>query len=153
MTDISTIRTDIHTAFNNIIAVNTDTRITNYSNVFASYNERQVIRNGYPQVIIHESTVLTRKLTIGSSESTATDIYHLPFRVQIDIHHNSAANAKTITDEVYYSIIKGKERLRSTYGLYFINFDEDSIQVIDFTERHSNHIYTLAVTGIFMDTA
>lgn len=151
-TDILTVRTDIHTAFNNIIAVNTDTKITASAKVYASFNNRQLIRDDYPQIIIRESTVLLQKLTIGSSESAATDIYRIPIRVQIEVYHNSAANVKIVADEVFKGIIKGKERLRETYNIYDINFDEDSIQVIEYTQRKTLHIYTLTITGLFMDT-
>ena len=151
MADLLTIRTDIHTAFNNIIAVNTDTKITS-TNVFSSFNNRQLIRNGYPQVIIREATVLAQKLTIGSSESAATDIYRVPFRVSIEIYNSSASNVKTVADEVFKACINGKERLRETYGLYNINFEEDSVQVVEFTQRQTTHIYTLTVTGTFIDT-
>lgn len=152
-TDISTIRTDIHTAFNNIIAVNTDTKITNSANVFASWNNRQTIRNGYPQIIIREATLVTQRLTIGGSGSDTSPIYRMPFRIQIEIHEDSAADAKTKCDEVFYSLIKGKERLRETYLLFDINFEEDNIQVIEFTQRKTLHIYTITVTGKFMDSA
>ena len=151
MSDISTIRTDIHTAFNNIIAVNSATKITS-TNVQASYNNRQCIKEGYPQVIIKESTMPTQRLTIGGTGSDTTSIYKIPFRIPIDIHHNSAANVKSVADEVYNAILLGKERLRSTYNLYDINFDEDSIQVVVYTQKSTNHIYTLNVTGLFMDT-
>ena len=150
-TDLLTVRTDIHTAFNNIIAVNSATKITS-TNVFASFNNRQLIKNGYPQVIIRESTVLAQKLTIGSSESAATDIYRVPFSIQIEVYHNSAANVKTVADEVFKACITGKERLRETYNIYDINFGEDSVQVVEFTQRQTTHIYTLTVVGLFMDT-
>ena len=150
-TDLLTVRTDIHTAFNNIIAVNSATKITS-TNVFASFNNRQLIKNGYPQVIIRESTVLAQKLTIGGSSTSVTDIYRVPFRVSIEVYHNSAANVKTVADEVFKACINGKERLRETYNIYNINFDEDSIQVIEFTQLKTTHIYTLNVTGTFMDT-
>ncbi len=152
MVDISTIRTDIHTAFNNIIAVNSATKITASSNVHSSHNERQTTIEGYPQVIIKESTMPTQRMTMGSSGSTSIAIYKLPFRISIDIIHNSAANAKTVTDEVYDAILSGKEKLRETYLLFDINFEEDSSVVVEYTKRKSNHIYTLNVTGTFMDT-
>ena len=152
MTDISTVRTDIYNAFYATIATTTATKITNATSVHPSYNNRQTIRENYPQIVIHEPTILLQRLTIGGSESATTPLYRLPFRIQIDIHHNSAANAKSITDEVFYSIIKGKETLRTSNNLYDINFDEDSIVVVEYTQRKSNHMYTLTVSGLFMDT-
>ena len=153
MTDISTVRTDIYTAFYNTLAVTSATKITNASSVHPSYNNRQTIREGYPQVVVHEPTVMTQRLTLGGSEAATTVLYRLPFSIRIDIHHNSAANARTVADEVYYSILKGKETLRVTNNLYDINFNEDNISVVEYTQRKSNHIYTINVTGLFMDTS
>lgn len=153
MTDILTVRTDIFNAFDNIIRVNADTKITKTANVHPSFNDRQLIREGYPQIIIHEPLITTQKLTIGSSGSSATDIYRLPISVTIEVRDNSAANARTVADEVQKGIINGKERLRETYNIYDVNFSSDDVQVVEFTQRKSTHIYRINVSCLFMDTA
>ena len=152
MTDISTIRTDIYAAFYATLATTTATKITNASNVHPSFNNRQVITEGYPQVIVHEPTILTRRLTIGGTGSDTTALYNLPFSISVDIHHSSSASAKSVADECYNSILSGKETLRSSNNLYDINFNEDNVKVIEYTQKKSNHIYTLNVNGTFMDT-
>ena len=144
---LATVRTN---GFQEIFdCLQTDNPITT-NNIHASYNNKQTIKEGYPQVIVNEPDVQFEKIGMGGVNSNSiVALYRIPFRIQIDVYEDSAADAKTVADEVTEKIIGFRDTLR-TSNIWNIQFDFDDHEVIEFHQDKSIHIYHISFTAIFM---
>ncbi len=145
---LATVRTN---AYNEVHDILQTTNAISTDNIHPSYNNNQTIKEGYPQVIVNEPRSSWTKKTMGGSNSTATKLYMIPFTIAIDVYHNSASNAKTLTDEVTEKLIGSRETLR-TKGIFDIEFDDDDIDVTEYKQHKSIHKYTVNFNAIFYAT-
>ena len=146
---LATVRTNAYTELYNLLQTGSFAITT--SNIHPSYNNNQTIKENYPQVIVNEPLTSFERKTMGGSGTSTTKLYNVPIRIKIDIYHNSAANAKTVADEVCNSIITGRETLRQKC-LYNIDFDSDDINVVEYAQHKSIHQYSLNLSATFMVT-
>lgn len=144
---LATVRTN---AFQEIFdCLQTDNPITT-NNIHASYNNKQTIKENYPQVIVNEPNVSFEKIGMGGVNSNSiVALYRIPFRIQIDVYEDSAADAKTVADEVTEKIIGFRDTLR-TSNIWNIQFDFDDHEVIEYHQSKSIHIYHIFFTAVFM---
>ncbi len=139
----STVRTNAYTELYNLLQTGTYAISTN--NIHPSYNNKQVIKEGYPQLIIYEPEIATTRLGLAP----VTALHTFDIRFVIEVIHNSAANAKTIADEVINKILSGRVVL-SAAGIREINFEFDSIEVIEWKQYQSNHHYRLNMNARYI---
>lgn len=144
---LATVRTN---AFTEIFdTLQTDNAITS-NNIHSSYNNKQTIKEGYPQIIVNEPDVQFVKIGMGGVNSNnITALYRIPFRIRIDVYEDSAADVKTVADEVTEKIIGFRDTLR-TSNIWNIQFDFDDHEVVEYHQDKSIHIYHLFFTAIFM---
>jgi len=87
----------------------TGTYAIDTDNIFPSYNDKQVAKNGYPQVIIFEPEISKTILTTGT---TANAVKQADVMYHIQAWHNSAAGIKTLVDEIDNNISTGQSVFR-----------------------------------------
>jgi len=139
----STVRTNLYTNVFNHLKSDATHAITS-NNIHPSFNSEQLITEGYPQVVIKKPVISVQRMAVGSM----TALRFVPFSMEIDVHHNSAANARTVADEISNSIFDGNLALRQD-GLYELNLEEDAVEEVEYQENKTNHVYTLTLTGRF----
>lgn len=137
---LATIRTNIYTDIYNLLQVGTYAITTN--NIHPSYNRLQRIQQGYPQVIILEPTVSIERITHGATGS----IWECNITINIDVYEDSAADAKSVADEVSAKIIAGRSVL-SGYGFKRLKFDMDDVVAEPYSQVKTLHTYTLTLVG------
>lgn len=144
---LATVRTNAYTEIYNLLQTGTYTITSN--NIHPNFNQNQLTKEGYPQVIIKEPRTSRKKITLDARYSGAQAIYRVPISIEIEIYHNSSANAKAVADEVDNKIISGREVLRAA-GMFNVEFEEDDVQDIEFTKLHTDYIYTLRYSATFL---
>ena len=142
---LATVRTNAYTEI--FDALQTDNPITT-NNIHSSYNNKQTIKEGYPQVIVHEPETMFKKRSMGGSSTNDQSIYWVPFTILIDVYDNTAAKAKTVADEVTDKLIGYKNTLRSS-NIWNIQFEKDSVDVVEFHQDKSIHIYHITFSAVF----
>jgi hypothetical protein len=138
----ATVRNNLYTAVYDHLQTGTYAITSN--NIHPSFNSEQVVTEGYPQVIIDEPKLAIERGSVAPREP----IRNVPFKIPLEIHHNSAANAKTVADEVTNKIITGNQALR-TAGLMMLEFDEEDVDVREYQENKSNHVYKMTLKGVY----
>jgi hypothetical protein len=138
---IATIRTNAYTDIYNHLQTGTYAITTN--NIHPSYNRLQRIQEGYPQVIILEPIVSMEKITFGDN-----GLWEVPITVNIDVYEDSAADAKTVADEVTNKILTGRRVLR-TAGFKNIKFLPDEPRAEPYSQVKTLHFYTIVFTAVY----
>ena len=73
------------------------------NNIFSAWNSRLVKDNGgYPIVILHSPTVSFTKVSLGG------DIISSEVALFIEVYHNNAQEAKSMTDNVTAKLLAGR---------------------------------------------
>ena len=119
MVDLSTLRNDVwELVYNHLqtgsYAISTD-------NIFSAYPDKPV---DYPMVIIYPPDIKISQLTVGLGPNKmweATITFH------IEVYHTSAANVKSLADEVTNSLLSGEEIFvqNKLYNMEFTDTDYD----------------------------
>jgi len=123
---VATIRTNSYTEIYNHLQTGTYALTTN--NIHPSFNNEQVLKEGYPQVVIKVKSDLKR-LTISPTSpkwiSTIT--------CSILVWEDSSADSKSVADQIVDKITSGLSVLRSK-GIMKLQFeDDDDEQDINYT--------------------
>src|SRR3990167_9779500 len=139
---IATIRNAIYTALYNYLQNGTYAITSN--NIYPNFNHEQIIKDGYPSVIINKPHVPFKRLTVANLGRWKCD-----FSVDIEVWHNSSENAKTVADQVTEKILSGILVLRSS-GLSMIQFGDDSTNTIPYTQEKTLHTYTIKLSGNYI---
>lgn len=120
-------------------------KITNSSNIHPAFNNNQYKSEGAPQIIISDIIIDESTLTLGARAR-----YSCEFSLMFHIYHNSAANVRTVADEVHSKFRgDGKQELRK-YGFKRLDWKTDDYERVPYALKQSVHIYHLNLTGVFI---
>ena len=135
---LATLRTDAYTTMYNHLQTGAYAISTN--NIHPDYNDRQFQEEGLPQVTIKVTTSKT-KLSTGRVKH----LYDCSVMYLIEIRHNSAANARTLADEVVNKITTGLSIFYNS-GLKNIQWEEDDYDREYYGANKSQHIYKIQLS-------
>lgn len=140
---MATLRTNVYTIFYNHLQ--TGTYAITSSNIHPSFNESQLIQEGYPQIIINNPIIgQGERLTVGR----ANNVWEFPITVNIDIYEDSASDAKTVADEVMNKIITGRS-VFCDEGFKRLKIESDDTDNEPIRRDKTRHVYTVTVSGVF----
>jgi len=113
MVSLNTLRSDVWELMYNHLQ--TGTYAISTDNIFSAYPDKSV---SYPMVIIYPPDVKIARLTVGTNEMQEAII-----NFHIEVYHTSAANVKSLADEVTNSILSGWTNFASN-GLHNLEFTD-----------------------------
>lgn len=142
MANLSTLRTTSYTTCYNHLNAGTY-KITNYNNIHPSYNDLQLKQEGFPQVIIRPPKISVKKNTIGGDIKEAIVDY------TIEVRHSSAANMRTVMDEVSNKIRTGVPVFTAA-NFYPLEEPKDNYDEIYFMPNKTMHLGTVYFTFKFI---
>ena len=144
---LTTIRTNVYTTLYNHLQ--TGTYATTSSNIHPSSNDEQLRSEGYPQIIIKDILISESSITMGST----LPLIDIPISVTIEVQHNSAANVRTIADEVSSKFRGAGKVFLKTVGLNKIKFESDDFESIWWGSKRTHYIYRLIFTASYTNTS
>ena len=139
---IATVRTNAYTEIYNHLQTGTYAITSN--NIYPNFNHEQIIKDGYPSIVINKPKINFERLTLASLGR-----WRVPISVEIECWHNSAANAKTVADKITEKILSGISVLRSK-GMYNIEFDGDDTQTIQYTQEKALSVYFIRFKATYI---
>lgn len=142
--DINTIRTNLFTDINSHITSGTYV-INNPNNVHPSFNDHQFRSEGAPQIIISDIIISEKQLTLGRK-----GLYEIPFSLMFHIYHTSAANARTIADEVMSKFRGAGKAFLRTLKFKRLSWENDDYERVAYGPKRSVHIYHMNLVGVFI---
>ena len=140
---LSTIRDNIYDDLYSHIQ--TGTYAISTDNIHPSANDKQLRDEGFPQVIISDIITSDNKITKGR-----ISLYEINYSIMFHIYHNSAENARTLTDEIQGKFRGNGRAYLRTLGFKRLKWETDDYEMIHYGPNKTAHIYHLNLTGVFV---
>tara|TARA_Y100000310_G_C20633856_1_gene790124 strand:- start:466 stop:909 length:444 start_codon:yes stop_codon:yes gene_type:complete len=140
---LSTIRTNIYTDIYNHLQTGTYALTTN--NIHPVWKDEQLQDEGFPQVIITNILVPEDKLTFGR-----LGMYEISISFTIEVHQNSAANARTDADELLDKLKGAGKGVLETAKLNNIKLESEEYNMINWAPNELDHIYTMVFSARYI---
>ena len=131
---LSTIRANSYTTMYSHLQ--TGTYAISTDNIHPNYTDSQLKSEGMPQVIIDVTVSSMDKITVGRN----SPLYQANINYHITVFHSSAANARTLADEVINKIRTGLSVFYAV-NLKGFTFDTDEYTKVYYAAKRTAHIY------------
>ena len=143
---LSTIRTNVYTDVYNHLQTGTYAITTN--NIHPVWKDEQLQDESHPQVIITNIIVPEDKITFGR-----VGMYEVSISFTIEAHHNSAANARTLADEILSKFKGAGKAVLESAKLNNIKLDSESYDMINWAPNELDHVYTMLFTARYIGSS
>ena len=140
---VATVRTNFYAEI--YAHLQTGTYAISSNNIHPSFNNEQVLKEGYPQVVIKVKADLKR-LTLAP----VLPRWRANMHCSILVIDESSANSKTVADQIIDKITSGLSVLRG-FGIMNLEFETDSDeQDINYTQEKTIHPRTINFKAIYI---
>jgi len=138
MASLATIRTDVYTAFKNLLDTGTYALTTN--NIYPYVSDIQRAQKDYPLVEIKVNIDSIPRDTLNGGNLTVEG------SVMITAYHNSSANIKSLADEITNKLTTwGAKQVLAGGGITIVDIDEDLQEPFGYMPKRTEHASVITV--------